>query len=104
MHEAHPMPAKTLSHKDFEKLVDDEFVATSEAGERLVLRLQSVEQTGEGPKGHRDPFSLIFHEDGHAHLPQQTHSVEHEKLGAIDIFLVPLGPDADGMRYEAVFG
>ena len=98
------MADKKLTHKHFEKHVGDEFVATSDDGEKLVLRLQRVEELGDGPKGHRDPFSLIFHEDGHAHLPQQTHSIEHEKLGELDIFLVPLGPDAEGMRYEAVFG
>lgn len=98
------MAQKRLSYKDFQKLVGDEFIATSAAGERLVLRLQSVERTGKAAKGHRAPFSLIFHEDGHAHLPQQTHSMKHDTLGSVDIFIVPLGPDADGMRYEAVFG
>ena len=91
-----------LTRNDFDKHVGDEFVATSDDGEKLVLRLQSAEQTGEGPEGHREPFSLVFH--GDAQLPQQTHSLEHEKLGELDIFLVPLGPDAEGMRYEAVFG
>ena len=91
-----------LTHKDFEQHVGDEFVATSDDGEKLVLRLQRAEQTGDGQEGHRDPFSLLFH--GEAHLEQQTHRIEHEKLGSLDIFLVPLGPDAEGMRYEAVFG
>ncbi|MFN7117495.1 MAG: DUF6916 family protein [Saprospiraceae bacterium] len=27
----------------------------------------------------------------------------HPNIGELYIFLVPLGPDAEGMRYEAVF-
>jgi hypothetical protein len=30
--------------------------------------------------------------------------LDHELLGALDLFLVPIGPGADGQhRYEAVF-
>jgi hypothetical protein len=29
--------------------------------------------------------------------------VEHTTLGRFDLFLVPLGPDDAGARYEAVF-
>jgi len=32
-------------------------------------------------------------------LPQRIYRVEHERLGAIDLFLVPIASD----RYEAVF-
>jgi hypothetical protein len=33
------------------------------------------------------------------------HHLEHEALGDLDLFLVPIGPGADGrQRYEAVFG
>ena len=27
----------------------------------------------------------------------------HAELGSLGIFLVPVGPDAEGMRYEAIF-
>ena len=30
--------------------------------------------------------------------------LEHKELGAMDRFLVPVGPEAHEMRYEAVFG
>jgi hypothetical protein len=36
-------------------------------------------------------------------LPQRIYRVEHEALGALDILLVPLGPDELGQRYEAIF-
>ena len=37
--------------------------------------------------------------------PQGIHRLEHPDGQVLDIFIVPLGPDAEsgGMRYEAVF-
>jgi hypothetical protein len=37
------------------------------------------------------------------YLPQHIYPVEHPTLGLMDIFLVPLGPQAGQMRYQAVF-
>jgi hypothetical protein len=36
-------------------------------------------------------------------LPQRIYRIEHATLGAFDLFLVPIGPDAQGLRYQAVF-
>jgi hypothetical protein len=36
-------------------------------------------------------------------VPQGIYKLENEKLGALEIFLVPIGPDEKGMRYEAIF-
>jgi hypothetical protein len=36
-------------------------------------------------------------------LPQRIYRVEHGELGAMEIFLVPIGPDEVAHRYEAVF-
>jgi hypothetical protein len=51
----------------------------------------------------REPFSLIFRGPRGPWLPQRIHRLEHDKLGTLDIFLVPIGPDEQGMRYEAIF-
>jgi hypothetical protein len=95
--------ADELTLKDFEERIGDEFVAAGDEGATRVLRLDRAEALGEGPEGHRDPFSLIFHEPRGTVLPQQTHALTHEAMGELQIFLVPIGPDAEGMRYEAVF-
>ena len=57
---------------------------------------------GSGPGG-RVPFSLIFRGPTQPVLPQQIYHVAHDGIGEFDLFLVPIGPDAEGMRYEAVF-
>lgn len=36
-------------------------------------------------------------------LGQGTFELEHEKLGTFPLFLVPIGPDHQGFRYQAVF-
>lgn len=51
----------------------------------------------------REPCSIIFRGPLDPVLPQQIYRIEHESLGRMDLFLVPLGPDKEGMRYEAVF-
>ena len=48
-------------------------------------------------------FSLVFAGPLLHFLPQRTYLFEHEKLGAFDLFIVPIGKDQDGFRYEAVF-
>lgn len=37
------------------------------------------------------------------YLPQYTYTVEHPTLGPLEMFLVPLGPEAGRMRYQAIF-
>jgi hypothetical protein len=48
-------------------------------------------------------FSLLFRGGPTPPLPQRIYAVEHVRLGRLELFLVPLGPDAAGQRYEAVF-
>ncbi len=51
----------------------------------------------------RAPFRLIFHGPAQPVHPQATLPLDHPQLGRVEIFLVPIGPDAIGMRYEAIF-
>ena len=58
--------------------------------------------TGGGP-GRRTPFSIVFRGPRTPLLPQRIYPMEHDAIGTFDLFLVPIGPDQEGMRYEAVF-
>jgi hypothetical protein len=49
------------------------------------------------------PFALVFRGPMQPILPQRLYPLHHHALGAVDIFLVPIGPDDVGQRYEAVF-
>ena len=48
-------------------------------------------------------FSLVWRGPRDVRLEQRIYSVRHPALPPLDLFLVCIGPDAEGMRYEAVF-
>jgi hypothetical protein len=48
-------------------------------------------------------FSLVWHAAPGTVLPQRIYTVSHPALGKMELFLVPIGHDARGVRYEAVF-
>ena len=56
---------------------------------------------GQPPK--RQPFALLFRGPRAFVLPQRIYEVEEASLGKLGIFLVPIGPDDSGQRYEAIF-
>jgi hypothetical protein len=71
----------------------------------LELTLVTVERSpGEwGRTDVREPFSLEFDGPVEHLLPQRIWPLDHDELGRLDVFLVPLGPEGDALRYEAVF-
>jgi hypothetical protein len=66
----------------------------------LDLELVSATELGDGSGR---PFSVVFRGPKDALLPQRTYRMEHDEIGAFDIFIVPIGPDDEGLLYEAVF-
>src|SRR5438045_985523 len=51
----------------------------------------------------RAPFSIVFRGPATPILPQRIYRLEHAALGTFDLFLVLIGPDERGLRYEAIF-
>jgi hypothetical protein len=98
-----------LSHlrdADFSLYLHQTFLMDVGAIERVELELVEVTAFGcEGapPGAVRQPFSLVFRGPKGASYPQRIYRLEHEQMGVMEIFLVPLGPDAEGTRYEAIF-
>ena len=68
-----------------------------------ILPLELSEAVEKNFVPHAEQFSLIFRSSASGYIPQGTYTFEHDKLGAFDLFLVPIGPDAIGMRYEVIF-
>lgn len=76
------------------------------ASDELVVEVTLAEAValGEaGAAGAKEPFSIVFRGPAEQILPQGIYQVEHEAIGGYQIFLVPLTPNGDGARYEAVF-
>lgn len=78
----------------------EKFRVRVDASSALGLELISATELDEGSGR---PFSIVFRGPGDVLLPQRIYRMEHAEIGAFDIFLVPIGPDEAGMRYEAVF-
>jgi hypothetical protein len=50
-----------------------------------------------------EQFSLLFRGPATPHFPQGIYTLEHENLGKAALFVVPVGPDSLGMRYQVIF-
>lgn len=93
---------KALTAASFEPLVGDRFRIAPGDDPDFEVELVEVADAGHEGSGRRQ-FSVLFRGGPDAPLPQRIYRVEHGELGPLDIFLVPLGPDSVGQRYEAVF-
>jgi hypothetical protein len=69
----------------------------------LGVELYEIARHEQHPGPRQQPFSAYFRGPYSPILPQRIYTLEHDRLGTLEIFLVPIGPDAQGMRYEAVF-
>ena len=94
----------------FTPLVGDMFRIPSNEGETIAVEL--VEAAGHADRGQSSPdtgnFAIVFQDvqaTADRYLPQGVCRLEHDTMGALDLFLVPIGPGADGpgIRYEAIF-
>ena len=95
-----------LTHTDFETHLDSSFVIHYSTTDSFTARLLNVQTLGRQPEdpGKRWPYSLLFHvSEKEQYLVQQIYRVSHPLIGSLDIFLVPVGPDETGMRYESIF-
>ncbi|MDN5000406.1 DUF6916 family protein [Bradyrhizobium sp. GCM10027634] len=69
---------------------------------RIALRLVRADRAGvSGRRG--GAFSLLFASSQGPWLPQAIYLVEHEAVGTMELFLVPIGPIKEGNGYQAVF-
>jgi hypothetical protein len=95
----------TFTLQTFSPLVASSFdLLTAGEDQRITLELTEALGTGTSPsETSREPFSLTFRGPGEPQLEQRTYPVSHPALGTFELFIVPVGRDADGVYYEAVF-
>lgn len=95
-----------LTPATFQPAVGGSFAVELDAGasdvELTLDRLVELPSIPGAPRA--QPFTLTFLGPAGQHLPQGTYRLHHDGLGELEIFLVPVGPLADGRhQYEAVF-
>lgn len=98
------MELDTVRSSDFQPHIGSRFEIRL-GNDALVLTLVEVTELAGSPypTSNRNPFSLIFRGDPARVLPQRIYPLTHAVLGEISIFLVPITPDGNGARYEAIF-
>jgi hypothetical protein len=75
-------------------------------GEDAALELELVEASLRGvgaDNAARDPFGLVFTGPPAPQLPQGNYHLAQDAIGEFDLFIVPIGADAEAVRYEAIF-
>jgi len=72
-------------------------------GDTQNAELKLIGVTDVGSSERQNQFSIIFLGPYEAPISQGIYRVEHEALGDLDLFLVPIGRDKEGVRYEAIF-
>ena len=78
----------------------------TETGDATTTDLTLVEAKHtrhHAPEQGLESFALLFHGPNAAPLGQNTYAIEHEHLGRMDLFIVPVGADADNRYYECIF-
>lgn len=90
-----------LTADTFEPLDGETFSVTAVAPAQH-LRLIEVSRKGKGVRA-GGSFSLLWQSDTEVVLPQGIYLLNHDGLGDIEIFIVPVGRVGEGVHYEAVF-
>jgi hypothetical protein len=97
-----------LTHDDFAGRIGERFEMTVPEGPPVALEL--IDATlyeaagGRGPEGQeRRQFSLIFRGPVAPLMPQAIYPLGHAELEGLELFLVPVGQDAEGTTYQAAF-
>lgn len=91
------LPGKAM----FSESLNSKFLLDREEGELISLELVEVKDGYSDPR--TESYALLFRGPSTFVLPQQIYRLKHDHLGEIDLFLVPVGRDANGSYYEVVF-
>jgi hypothetical protein len=96
---------ETLTLDAFSPLVGETFQVHVQPEQTVALELveaRSLSESNNSPRP-RPPFVLTFKGPAQSVLPQRIYGLEHETIGAHEIFIVPIGPGRGGMLYEVIF-
>ena len=92
-----------LSLAKFAEQLKTKFRVRLSSGETVELELTEAE-AARGKAAHAQPesFSLLFDGPPKSLLNQNTYTFEHERLGAVDLFIVPVGNERGSIQYQVI--
>ena|SRR5580765_1783763 len=92
---------KLPTREDFSEQLDSIFHASLEDGTAIDLFLVSSQTAVSRPD--YESFSLLFRAPLDTQPVQNIYRLENEHIGPMDVFLVPVKKDNEGLYFEAVF-
>ena len=95
------MGLETANVADFEELVGHKCMVVGT--DLCELQLDKVDLLVKREESTRQPFALVFKGALAQAMQLGTFELQHEQLGALHIFLVPIDETEDIIFYEAVF-
>ncbi len=90
-----------LTKQMFEQNLNTRFWLREESGESAPLDLIDFKEGQTVPP--YEQFSLLFRGDMSKTYEQGTYGMEHDSMGAFDLFLTPVELNDQGTVYQAVF-
>lgn len=90
-----------LSLAAFAPHLNTRFRVATEGARTVEVELAQVRDLGSTEQ--QEQFSLIFHGPLDRFLPQGTYHLIHDRMGELDLFLVPVGKEEGAFLYQAVF-
>ncbi len=98
-----PVRLNTTTLEDFSDLVGQTFRLRQQHGSMVNTRLiEATRLTAKGKKRRRQPFSLVFDVPDGIELTQGQYGIRHRRLGALELFMVPVDLPARYNRLEAI--
>lgn len=90
-----------FEHASFLENLGSTFYLLVSGSEKAELELVEVSELKAARL--QEMFSIEFRCRSGSVLPQRAYRLEHEKMGQLDLFLVPIRKDDQWVYYEAVF-
>jgi len=85
----------------FQQHLQENFIAKFNDHPDITLKLAEVETRLDTEA--QTSFSLLFHGPKEPLLGQQTYLLNHDQLGELNFFLVPIAQNGEEAHYESIF-
>lgn len=93
----------TLTLDTFKNQIGKSFSMSDGEATITVKLISATMSKYKNPEGKKEPFSLEFRGPKDIVFPQKMYTLKSENINDVEIFFVPVGPDEEGMIYQAVF-
>jgi hypothetical protein len=95
------MTLEELTFAVFQENLNSKFILFLDADNSVEIELIEARQGKVTPR--QEMFSILFLGSNEKPFLQGLYPVEHAGLGKLDLFLVPVAQNEQGIIYEAVF-